>query len=180
MCIPSEGDGFPVKLLREPGPALRSVKRTCGSVFVMRDRRRGSALTAPVSGPASAGAGLSASVICLDRVVRVLLHRVQRRGDQLVEDPRVNRGTVGRDLGRGRAGAQHHDEFRCETLDPSVDVIHGDSAPGQQFLDVPAGQAIPQVPTDRNEITSGGNLKPAKTETGPMMSLHQSPAAAID
>src|SRR6266516_1174950 len=54
--------------------------------------------------------GLEPSVICLDRVVRVLLDDVQRRGYQLVEDPRVDRRAVGRDLGRDRAGAQRPGE----------------------------------------------------------------------
>jgi hypothetical protein len=37
-------------------------------------------------------------------------------------------------------------------LDSPVDgdVIHGDSALGQQLLDVPVGQAIPQVLADRD------------------------------
>ena len=47
--------------------------------------------------------GLQPAVICLDRVVRVLLDGVQRRGHQLVENPRVNGRAVGRDLGRDRA-----------------------------------------------------------------------------
>jgi hypothetical protein len=133
-------------------------------------------------------------MICPDRVIRVLPHGVQRRRDQLVEDPRVDRGTVGVDLGRDRAraqrpgkeapggrqvtppgkqdidglamlvdrpaqagqfagdlhahltgnhrspGAWRHGlaapgELRSEALDPPADgdVIHGDSALGQQF-----------------------------------------------
>ena len=54
--------------------------------------------------------GFQPPVVCLDRVVRVLLNGVQRRGDQLIEHPRVDRGTVGRDLGRDRAGAQRPGE----------------------------------------------------------------------
>jgi hypothetical protein len=44
------------------------------------------------------------------------------------------------------------DELRCEPLDPSVDgdVIDGDAALGQQFLDVPVGQSVAQVPADRD------------------------------
>ena len=54
--------------------------------------------------------GLQPPVICLDRVVRVLLGDVQRRGDHLVEDPRVGWCAVGRDLGRDRARAQRPGE----------------------------------------------------------------------
>jgi hypothetical protein len=50
--------------------------------------------------------GLQPPVICPDRVVRVLLYGVQRRGVQLAGDPWVDRGTVGGDLGRDRARAQ--------------------------------------------------------------------------
>jgi hypothetical protein len=49
-------------------------------------------------------------VIRLDRIVRVLLHGVQRRGDQLVEHLRVDGRAVGRDLGRDRADAQRASE----------------------------------------------------------------------
>jgi len=49
-------------------------------------------------------------VVCFDRVVRVLLDGVQRRGGQLVEDPRVGVRTVGRDLGRDHAGLQRPGE----------------------------------------------------------------------
>jgi hypothetical protein len=43
-------------------------------------------------------------------------------------------------------------ELWSEALHPSVDgdVIDGDAALGQQFLNVPVGQAIPQVPADRD------------------------------
>ena len=43
------------------------------------------------------------------------------------------------------------DELGGEPLHPPVDrdVIDGDAALGQQFLDVPVGQPIPQVPPDR-------------------------------
>ena len=43
-------------------------------------------------------------------------------------------------------------ELRCEPLDPPVDgyVIDGDAALGEQFLDVPVGQSVAQVPADRD------------------------------
>jgi hypothetical protein len=53
---------------------------------------------------------LQPSVIGFDRVVRVPLDGVQRRGDQLIEDPRIGRGPVGGDLGRDRARAQRAGE----------------------------------------------------------------------
>ncbi len=49
-------------------------------------------------------------MVGFDRVVRVTLDGMQRRGDQLVQDPRVGRGAVGGDLGRDRAQAQRPDE----------------------------------------------------------------------
>ena len=44
------------------------------------------------------------------------------------------------------------DELGREPLDPPVDgdVIDGDAALGQQFLDVPVRQPVPQVPADRD------------------------------
>ena len=49
-------------------------------------------------------------MICLDRIVRVLLDDMKRRGDQLVKDPRVGGRAVGRNLGRDRARAQRPGE----------------------------------------------------------------------
>jgi hypothetical protein len=48
-------------------------------------------------------------------------------------------------------------ELRSEALDPPVngDVIHGDSTLGQQFPRITAGQAIPQVPADRDRDDLG-------------------------
>jgi len=46
----------------------------------------------------------------LDGVVRVALDGMQRRGDQLAQDPRTGRGTAGGDLGRDRARAQRPSE----------------------------------------------------------------------
>jgi hypothetical protein len=44
------------------------------------------------------------------------------------------------------------DELRSEPLHPPVDgdVIDGDTPLGQQFLDVPVGKSIAQVPADRD------------------------------
>src|SRR6266849_9634288 len=44
------------------------------------------------------------------------------------------------------------DEPRGETLHPPVDgdVINGNTALGQQLLDIPVGQPVPQVPADRD------------------------------
>jgi hypothetical protein len=41
---------------------------------------------------------------------------------------------------------------RSESLDPPVhgDVIDGDAALGQQLLNIPVRQAVPQVPADRD------------------------------
>jgi hypothetical protein len=50
------------------------------------------------------------SVICLDRVVRVLLDGVQGRRDQLIEHPRVDVRAVGGDLDRNRASLQRPGE----------------------------------------------------------------------
>jgi hypothetical protein len=43
-------------------------------------------------------------------------------------------------------------ELRDKPLDPAVDgdVIDSDAALGQQFLDVPVGQSVAQVPADRD------------------------------
>jgi hypothetical protein len=50
------------------------------------------------------------SVIGFDRVVRVALDGMQRRGDELIQDSRIGRGAVGGDLGRDRARAQRPGE----------------------------------------------------------------------
>jgi hypothetical protein len=44
------------------------------------------------------------------------------------------------------------DEPGRQPLHPAVDgdVVHGDAALGQQLLDIPAGQAIPQVSPHRD------------------------------
>lgn len=49
--------------------------------------------------------GLRSAMISLDRVVRVPFDSVQRRGDQLVQDPRIGRCPIGSDLGRDGACA---------------------------------------------------------------------------
>jgi hypothetical protein len=58
----------------------------------------------------------------------------------LVHEPPVPRSMAARPGGL--------DELRGEPLHPPVDgdVIHGDATLSQQFLHVPVGQAIPQVP----------------------------------
>jgi hypothetical protein len=54
--------------------------------------------------------------------------------------------------GRMSPGPGRLDELGREPLDPPIDgdVVHGDAALGQQFLDVPVRQAITQLPTDRD------------------------------
>src|SRR5258708_4993757 len=44
------------------------------------------------------------------------------------------------------------DELRSEPLDPPVDghMVDGDTTLGQQLLNIPVRQAIPQVPADRH------------------------------
>ncbi len=64
----------------------------------------------PFQAPHRPEPGFQPPVIGLDWVVRVLLHGMQRRGDQIVEDPRVNGCAVGGDLGRDGAGAQRSAE----------------------------------------------------------------------
>src|SRR6266487_5528848 len=49
-------------------------------------------------------------MIGLDRVVRIPLHGVQRRGDQFIEHPHVGRSAVGGDLGRDGARAERPGE----------------------------------------------------------------------
>jgi transposase InsO family protein len=62
----------------------------------------------------------------------------------LVDEPPVT--------GDMAAGPGRLDELRGEPLHPPVDgdVIHGDTALGQQLLNIPVGQAIAQVPADRD------------------------------
>jgi hypothetical protein len=62
----------------------------------------------------------------------------------LIDEPPVTRTVP--------TGPDNLDELRGETLHPTVDrdVIDGDTALGQQFLDIALGQAVPQVPADRD------------------------------
>ena len=50
--------------------------------------------------------GFQPAVIGLDAVIGVPLGGVQRGGDQLVQDLRIGRGPVGRDLGRDNPQTQ--------------------------------------------------------------------------
>ena len=50
--------------------------------------------------------GFELAMVTFDRVVRVLLHGVHRRRDQLVQGPRIHRCPVGGDLDRDSASAQ--------------------------------------------------------------------------
>ena len=80
----------------------------------------------------------------------------------------------------GRAASMNS---RGESLNPPVDgdVIHGDAALGKQLLNVAVGQAVPQVPADRDR-----DHLPRKPEaykigavpgavTGPVSGLHARP-----
>jgi hypothetical protein len=46
-------------------------------------------------------------------------------------------------------------------------VVDGDAPLGQQLLDIPVGQAVPQVPADRDRDYLLRNRKPANTEDEP-------------
>src|ERR1019366_7449868 len=62
-----------------------------------------------------------------------------------------------------------------EPLHPPVDsdVINGDTALGQQFFDVPAGQSVPQVPADRDRDHL--RREPQAPKTSQATSRNQSP-----
>jgi hypothetical protein len=62
---------------------------------------------------------------------------------RLVDEPPVAGSTAARPRGL--------DELRGEPLHPPVhaDVVNNDAALGQQYLDIPVGQPVPQVPADR-------------------------------
>ena len=77
-----------------------------------------------IDGPIEIGPGASDLHICL------------------VGEPAVTEGMAAR--------PRRLDELRGEPPHPPVDgdVIDGDAALGQQLLDVPLGQAVPQVPAD--------------------------------
>jgi hypothetical protein len=64
--------------------------------------------------------GFQPSVVRLNRIVRVLLDCVPRRGDQLVHHARVDRRAISGDLDRDGAGAQRSDEEtpRCGQVTP--------------------------------------------------------------
>ena len=74
---------------------------------------------------------------------------------RLIDEPPVARSVT------ARPGSL--DELRGEALHPSVDadVIDGDVALGQQFLDIAVGQPVPQIPADRD-----GDHLPREPEAG--------------
>ena len=43
-------------------------------------------------------------------------------------------------------------------------MINIDTALGKQFLEVAKRQPAPQIPADRQHVTSGGNQKPANAD----------------
>jgi hypothetical protein len=59
-------------------------------------------------------------------------------------------------------------ELRRQALDPAVDrdVVDLDPALGQELLDVPVGQAEPQVPADRQSDDFGWETVPGEGRTG--------------
>jgi hypothetical protein len=63
----------------------------------------------------------------------------------LVDEPPVPDGAPAR---TGRV-----DQLRGESLDPPVQghMVHLDAALGEQLLQIPVGQAAPQVPADRQQ-----------------------------
>jgi hypothetical protein len=66
------------------------------------------------------------------------------------------------------AGSCRVDQQRGEPLHPAVDgdVIHIDSAPGQQFHDVAEREPVPPVQRTATMITSAGNRNPTKPDLG--------------
>ena len=84
-------------------------------------------------------------------------HRPQPR----LQPPMISLDTVSARRAGGRL-----DELRREPLHPAVhgDVLHGDAALSQQFLDVTVGKAVAQYQRTATEMTSRGNRKPANTE----------------
>src|SRR5258708_15774727 len=83
MLCWSDGDGKVIEGGTEPvaGGAGGDVVVAAGAGSARRrDRRRGSELSGDASARASAGAGFQPSVVCLDRVVRILPGGVQGRG----------------------------------------------------------------------------------------------------
>ena len=84
-----------------------------------------------------------------------------RTGDlqvRLVGEPPVTRGMT------ARAGGL--DELRGETLYPPVDgdVVNGNAALGEQLFDVTVGQAVPQVPPDRERDHLRGEPEACEAE----------------
>jgi hypothetical protein len=77
----------------------------------------------------------------------------------LVDEPSIARGVA--------AWSRSLYELRSEPLRPPEDgdVIDHDASLGQQFLDVPIDRPYRRYQRTASEITSGGNRKPAKTET---------------
>jgi hypothetical protein len=53
-----------------------------------------------------------------------------------------------------------------EPLDPpeQAHVIDLDAPFGEELLKIPVGQSVSQVPTDGDQMTSGGNLNPANAD----------------
>jgi hypothetical protein len=73
-------------------------------------------------------------------------------------------------------------ELRGELLHPAVDrdMVNSDAALGHQFLDVPVGQAVAQVPADCERDHLRREPEASKDRGRGVQSPDQSPAIAID
>lgn len=98
-----EGDAEPVAA-RDPGGNVVVAAAQVLNEGMSRSENPGRAVTLESSHRPEAS--LQPPVTCLDRVVRMPLHGVQARGNQLIGDSRVSGRAVRRNLGRDRAGAQ--------------------------------------------------------------------------
>ena len=78
---------------------------------------------------------------------------------RLVDEPAIPRNVPAR--------SRRLDELRCEPLHPPVDrhVIDVHSSLREQLLDIPVGQAVPQVPTNRHRDHLPREPEPANAET---------------
>jgi hypothetical protein len=107
--------------------------------------------------------------------------RGDRTGVLIIPLASVTRDEVRRHVVAGAklAGTLPRDEFDAEHLLSAAsmksgvnrwtesvygDVIDGDTAPGQQLLDVPVGQSVTQIPATATAIASRGNRRLANTD----------------
>src|SRR6266498_1166154 len=111
---------------------------------------------------------LQAAVIGLHRVVRILLHHVQRRGHQLIQDPRVHGRPVGGDLHRDHARPQR----------PEDEPPRGGQVTARRQQDIDDLAILPRSATTSPPVSPKPNAKAGSAKSKDSRSVSPTPATS--